>query len=90
MRGAFAAPDSSWPDASATPAHLRMDGAVTQLLLVMLHVRSSPNTCRCRGTKVNNKIDMILHKLAQACATSSRVKFGDKLMQLQVAGERLP
>ena len=30
MRGAFAAPDSRWPDASAPPARLRMDVAAVR------------------------------------------------------------
>ena len=56
MRGAFAAPDLRWPDASALPARLRMGGAVAQLVLVMPHVIVSEYVM-VKLNKVKNKDD---------------------------------
>ena len=81
MRGAFAAPDSRWPDASAPPARLRMGVAAVQLLLVTSHVFVSEHVL-VLWNKTKNKDDMELHKYAQACTTSNHVIFCDRLMQL--------
>ena len=50
------------PTQRASPAHLRMGGAVTQLLLVVLHVFAYKYVLK-PWNKVNNKNDMVLHSL---------------------------
>ena len=56
MRGAFAAPDSSWPGASVLPARPRMGSAAAQLLLIVPHVIVPENVLMMRNT-VENKDD---------------------------------
>ena len=56
MRGAFAAPDLGWPDASALPARLRTGDAAAQLLLDMPHVIVSEYVL-VMWNKVENKDD---------------------------------
>ena len=59
MRGAFAAPDSHWPDASVPPALLRMGAAAVQLLLVTSHVFVFEHVLML-WNKIQNKDDMEL------------------------------
>ena len=70
MHGALSAPNSGWPDASALPAHLHMGDAVVQLSLVMPHVRTVSVYVLMPWNRVDNKNDIVLHRFAQAGATS--------------------
>ena len=81
MRGAFAAPDSHWPDASVPPALLRMGVAAVQLLLITSHVFVFEHVLML-WNKTKNKDDMELHKYAQARTTSNRVIFRNGSMQV--------